>query len=310
MQNAAWEAYQQVRSYNGPQIDALNAQQEAAFERMKAAFDRASTAHDMRDGLSAKMYAEEGHRYKQEAQDCVAQRRRLVQQNRDAKDRHEVTKPAFQQAKAAFDQIKHERDRAKADHQQKQAEFKKAKAEFDQAVTAFKQRLELVRAEAKRRKDDRRSIAERAGVPYQYRDNVWVSEQPDGTVNIYFGGVDGPTGSGHGHYAMDRSGNVTYRRDPFDPHGAKNFEENRREDATRRMAQMAMNQWAKTQATPRMTQYDDSEFKVTARSGYDKRHGSIVTDVLIFDKLNKREHYHLIIDEYGNELFSEWRANH
>lgn len=109
---------------------------------------------------------------------------------------------------------------------------------------------------------------------------------------------------------MDRNGTVTYNRDPFDPHGAQNFSENRREDATRRMAQLAMNQWARSYTTPRMTQHDDSEFKVTVKSGYDRRHGVVVTDVLIFDKQNKREHYHLVIDEHGQELFSEWRPNH
>ena len=43
-------------------------------------------------------------------------------------------------------------------------------------------------------------------------------------TNIYFGGVGKPDGLGHGHYVMDPGGNVTYRRDPFDPHGAQNFE--------------------------------------------------------------------------------------
>ena len=41
---------------------------------------------------------------------------------------------------------------------------------------------------------------------------------------IYFGGIGKPNGTGHGHYAMDRNGTVTYRHEPFDPHGAQNFE--------------------------------------------------------------------------------------
>ncbi len=115
-------------------------------------------------------------------------------------------------------------DQAKADHERSQADFTRAKAEFDQAARAFKVQLEVIRAESKRKKDDKRAIAERASVPHQYRDNVWVTTQPDGTVNIYFGGIGEPVGPGHGHYVMDKYGNVTYRRDPFDPHGAQNFE--------------------------------------------------------------------------------------
>lgn len=309
-QDASWQDYQRVRSSNGPRIDQLNAQQESAFQNMKSAFENASSAHDRRDGAGAASYAADGHRYKAEAQGCVAERRRLVEEIRSARARHEATKPAFGHAKDHFTQAKRSFDQAKANHEQTQAAFKLAKAEFDQAAQAFKKRLETVRSESKRRKDDKRSLAERAGVPYQYRDDVWISKDSDGNTNIYFGGVGKPNGPGHGHYVMDCSGKVTYKREPYDPHGAQNFAENRREDATRRMARMAMNQWAKTQTTLRRTQYEDTDFKVDVKSGYSTRYDVIVTDVLIYDKQNKKEHYHLVIDDHGRELFSEWRPNH
>ena len=60
----------------------------------------------------------------------------------------------------------------------------------------------------------------------------------------------------------------------------------------------------------RTTQYEDSELKVTVRSGCDNLHDFIVADVLIFDRHNKKEHYHLIIDDHGNEFLSEWRVDH
>jgi hypothetical protein len=222
-QQRAWEELQRVRDRNGSRIDYLNGQQESAFQNMKGSFDRASSAHDARDGLSARTYADEGHRYKAEAQGAVVERRQLFQDIRDAKAQHEATRPAFQRAKAEFDQAKSEHDRAKADHEQKQAEFNRAKAEFERAKDVFQRRLKAVQSESKRRRDDKRSLAERAGVPYQYFDDVWVSTAPDGTVNIYFGGAGSPNGPGHGHYAMDARGNVTYRRDPFDEHGGQNF---------------------------------------------------------------------------------------
>ena len=307
-QDRSWQQYQSVRSANGPRIDSLNAQQERAFQSMKSAFDNASAAHDRRDGAAAS-YAADGHRYKAEAQGYVAERRRLVEEIRSARVTHEASKPAFQRAKDDFNSCKRTFDAAKAEHERASTEFKRAKAEFDSCAKAFKSRLEKVKAEGNKRREDKKSIAAKAGVPYQYHDNLWVSTDSNGNTNIYFGGIGKPNGPGHGHYVMDRGGKVTYKRDPHDEHGAQNFEENRREGATRAMAQMAMNQWTKTQVTPRMTQYEDSEFKVTVRSGYDRRHDCIVTDVLIFDRHNKKEHYHLIIDDHGNELFSEWREN-
>lgn len=309
-QDRTWQYYQSVRSSNGPRIDALNAQQETAFQNMKRSYDAASAAYERRDGASAGSYAAEGRRYKEEAQRHVAERRRLVEEIRSARAAHEASKPAFQRARDEFSARKQIFDQAKAEHERAQAEFKRAKADFDSAAKAFKTRLDKVKAEGRKRRDDKKAIASRAGVPLRYLNDIWLSTDAADNTNIYFGGAGKPNGPGHGHYVMDRAGTVTYKRDPLDQHGAQNFEENRREGATLRMAQMAMNQWAKTQTTPRMTQHEDSEFKVTVRSGYDRRRDAIVTDVLIFDKQNKREHYHLIIDEHGNELFSEWRVNH
>lgn len=220
-QDRAWQRYQGVRGANSPRIDALNAQQERAFQNMKDAFSNASSAYDRRDGASAASYAADGRGYKAEAQGCVAERRRLVEEIRSARAPHDSAKVAFQQAKGEFDRCKRTFDAAKAEHERAQAAFKQARAAFDQAAAAFKSRLQKVRAE---RSSDRRTLALRAGVPAQYLNDVWVSTKPDGAVNIYFGGVGKPDGPGHGHYAMDSNGKVTYKRDPFDPHGAQNFE--------------------------------------------------------------------------------------
>jgi hypothetical protein cdiviTM7_02549 len=313
-QDQAWQYYQSVKSHNGPRIDWLNSQQEHAFQNMKQAFENASSAYERRDGASASMYAAEGHRYKEESKTYVYERRRLVEEIRSARDKFQECKPAFQNAKDYFSSTEDIFKSAKAEHKRAQAEFKKAKAEFDACVKAFKTRLEQVRASGKKRREDKKSIAAKAGVPFQYRDNVWISKDSDGNTNIYFGGVGKPDGPGHGHYVMDQHGTVTYRRDPFDPHGAQNFEENRREEATLRIAQIAINKWAKfkwakSQEGPRVLQSEDSDFKTLVKSGYDRDYSAIVSDIVIIDRHNKKEHYHIVIDEHGNELFSEWRAN-
>jgi hypothetical protein len=231
-QQRAWDGLQRVRDRNGSRIDYLNGQQETAYQNMRNAFDRASSAHDARDGASARMHADEGHRYKAESQEAVAERRRLIQEISDAKARHEAARPGFQRAKAGFDLARTEHEQAKAEHVRTQAEFKRAKSDFDGVKNEFQARLKVVRAKHKQRKDHERSLADRAGVPYQYRDNVYVSTGSDGTVNIYFGGIGSPDGPGHGHYAMDARGNVTYRRDPYDPHGTQNFTDHDKRPST------------------------------------------------------------------------------
>ena len=222
-QQDAWERYRTTKNSNGPLIDSLNAQQERAYQNMKSAFESASLAHGMHDGASARMYADQGHAYKAEAQDCVAERRRLVAEIRAAREQFDAVKPAFQAAKDEFAGARQAFQSAKAEHERAQAEFKRAKTEFDSCAKAFQARLNELKAMNRKRCEDKKSIAAKAGVSLQYQDNVWISTDSDGNTNIYFGGVGKPDGPGHGHYVMDQHGTVTYRRDPFDPHGAQNF---------------------------------------------------------------------------------------
>ena len=223
-QESTWQDLQRLRDSYGPRIERLNSLQEAAFQNMKQAFDNASSAHDRRDGADAASYAAEGHSYKAESQGYVSERRGLVAELRSAKERHDATKPAFQRAKGDFNSAKRTFDSAKTEHERAQTEFKRAKANFDSCAKAFKSRLEKVKAEGQKRREDKKAIATKAGVPYQYHDTVWILTDSDGNTNIYFGGVGKPNGPGHGHYVMDRSGKVTYKRNPYDQHGAQNFE--------------------------------------------------------------------------------------
>ena len=222
-QQAAWDAYMSVKQANGPRIDSLNSQQERAYHNMVSAFESASSAYYARDGASARMYADQGHAYKAESQACVTERRQLVAKIRTAREQFEAVRPAFQRAKSEYTQARQEFLSAKAEHERAQAEFNKAKAEFDACAKAFKDRLDELKSAHRKRRKEKKSIAEKAGVPLQYQDNVLISTDPDGITNIYFGGIGKPNGTGHGHYAMDRNGTVTYRREPFDPHGAQNF---------------------------------------------------------------------------------------
>lgn len=311
-QDRTWQYYQSVRSSNGPRIDSLNSQQESAFQNMKRSYDTASSAYDRRDGASAGSYAAEGRRYKEEAQRCVAERRRLVEEIRSARAQHDASKPAFQRAKDDFSACKRTFDVAKVEHERAQADFKRGKADFDQAAKAFKTRLEEVRAESKKKRDDKRSIAAKAGVPYRYHDNVWVSKDSNGNTNIYFGGVGEPNGPGHGHYVMDRNGNVTYKRNPFDPHGAQNVV--RDERLERRLSAVAMDAFHRDRSStgPRSDQYHDGTVTVKVKSGYNRKTNTIATDVIVIDRAaNPDEHLHLVISEHdGTVLFSEWRRNH
>ncbi len=222
VQESAWQEFSRIRSINSPRIDQLNSYQTNAYESMKNAFNNASAAHERREGASAKAYAEEGHRYKAECQGYVVERRYLISEIRAAKSRLDAAKPDFESAKNYFSNAKNRHDQLKKEYDRAQSEFKSAKADFDSAARAFRDMLDKVKSQNKNRRESDRKLAEQAGVPYQYLDDVKVKQDITGTVNFYFGGI-GDDGLWHGHISMDRSGKVTYRRMPMEDHGSKNF---------------------------------------------------------------------------------------
>lgn len=228
-QERAWQDSQSVSGRNSPRIEYLKSAQETAYQNMKNAFERASYAHDNHEGASAKSNADEGHRYKEESKGYVEERRRLVEECKSARARHEPYKRAFEEAKTVFGRAKDEYEQAKIAHERANNEFKSAKVGFDEAAKAFQARLSELKADFAKKKENNRAIATRAGVPYQYRDDVKISEEPDGSISILFGGFGKPDGPGHGHYCMHPDGSVSYDRNPGDSHGAKNFTDSRRD---------------------------------------------------------------------------------
>ena len=313
-QERAWQDCQSVSDRNGPRIERLNSDQERTYQNMKNAFDRASSAHDSHDGASAKSYAEEGHSYKAEAQRYVEERRRLVEECKSARARHEPYKRDFDNAKIAFGRAKDEHEQAKAAHEHANNDFKRAKADFDTAAKAFQARLSELKTANSNKKENNRAIAAKAGVPYQYRDDVYVSEGSDGIIQIYFGGIGKPDGPGHGHYTMDSNGKVTHDRNPFEPHGPQNFRRDPQLESKLAAAALVGFQRHKDRVSvgPQVTQFNDGGVEVRVRSGYNRDYDSIVTDVIVKDHHNSPgEHLHLILtDTDGTILHSKWTKNH
>ncbi|MFZ1302189.1 MAG: hypothetical protein WAQ27_06490 [Candidatus Microsaccharimonas sp.] len=311
-QQQSWDALSRMRDRDNPRMDELTRLQQNAFDNMRRAFDNASSAHDRRDGAAARSYADEGQAYKAESQGYVQQRRAISSDLHDAFERHKSLKPAFDQARAAFAAAKATFADAKAEHERKQAAFKSAKAAFDTAARDFRNRLDFVKGENQKKATTKRQQAEKAGVPFQYLDEVWVSSDNQGNTNFYFGGVGKPNGPGHGHYVTDRTGKVTYKREPFDPHGAHNFE--RDAGLENKLAGVALNlyQMNRSSVGPRQVQFHDGNVTVKVRSGFNRKTNSIATDVIVIDRVNSPdEHLHLILAEHdGSVLFSEWRKNH
>jgi chromosome segregation ATPase len=250
-QQRAWEELNRLRDDNGPRIGSLREEHDDMFERIKSLSSDIDSAFARGDRDDAFSMIEEVKQLRSDIRDLPPQWRRLSDEIRESKEVHgrasdrfkplqaefvrlrsisDTAKAEHEAASADFKRVQADRsqaqakfDAAKAEHERRADEFRTAKQEHQRAKDEFNRRLTELRAEQEQRKGDKRALAQQAGVPSQYWDDVWVSVDGDGNVNIYFGGIGEPVGDGHGHYAMDASGHVTYRRNVGEPHGAQNY---------------------------------------------------------------------------------------
>lgn len=233
--DAVWDEYKRIRDSNNGRIDALTQQADDLYQRMVSCFERASDAYNYGDKSSAPGYAAEGRQYQALLKSANAEKSRLCNEVKSAKAHAEsfsgkTDSTPFHNAKAQFETAKREHEIAESACKQAKQRAETAKMEFEcakqnhkTAKDAFQQRLNQVKSERKRRQDSDKDLMNRANIPYYYRDKCKVKREPDGTVNFYFGGIGDSDGYGHAHVSMDGSGNITYNRDVFDAHGAKNF---------------------------------------------------------------------------------------
>lgn len=233
--DAIWNEYKRIRDYNNGRIDTLTRQADDLYQRMVSCFERASDAYNCGEKASAHEYAAEGKQYQALLKSANEEKSRLCNEVKSARAHAEAfsdktDSTLFRNAKALFETAKEEHKaaelafkEAKQRAESAEREFERAKQEHQSAQDAFQQRLKQVKSEKKRRQNSDREFMDRANIPYFYRDRCKVKREPDGTVNFYFGGIGDSDGYGHAHVSMDRNGNITYNRDVFDAHGAKNF---------------------------------------------------------------------------------------
>ena len=317
------------------ELDRLKTAQDLAYQRKQDAYQAQQRAWEKKRS-SARDAMNRAFEAKQRAYAAQDSTLRDLQRMRDSygpiiERLNSLQETAFQNMKRAFDNASSAYDRRDgAGAASYAAEGHRYEAESQGYVNvrrglvaelrSAKERHDATKPAFQRAKDDFNSAkrafdsanAAKAGVPHQYHDNVWISTDSSGNTNIYFGGFGKPNGPGHGHYVMDRSGKVTYMRDPFDPHGAQNVM--RYEQLERRLSAVALTAYHRDRSStgPRSDQYHDGTVTVKMRSGYNRKTNTIATDVIVIDRAaNPDEHLHIIFSEHdGSVLFSEWRKNH
>lgn len=227
-----WDEYGRIRDANNYEIERLRSEADSEHQQMIDCFEQASSCYEYGDKSEAPYWSSQGHEHKDRRDDIHEEVSRLCQEIKDARQNAEWRAPktdssAFHLAKEAFEQ-------AKSCHESAQAEFKRLKAERDRLKDdfnslqgehtrlkeEFQRKLEEVKSANKR---ERERTLDKAGVRYSEREDAKIVKKPDGTTQVYHGGLGKGDGVGHGHTALDQFGNKTYDRGAFESHGSQNF---------------------------------------------------------------------------------------
>ncbi len=238
---SVWDEYGRTKESNSSRIDQLRSEADYEHRAMQDAFEQASSEYEYGDKSMAPYYSQQGHEHKDRRDDLNAEVSQLRQEIKDARSRAEwsASRPdesAFQSAKARFESAKARHESAQATFKRLKAKRDQAKAEFDslqdeweRLKDAFQARLELVKAENKR---ERERIFDKTGISWSERSIAKIVKKPDGTVQMYHGGVGDGDEYGHGHTVLDQFGHKTYDRGAFEAHGSQNYTDSQLHNGT------------------------------------------------------------------------------
>ena len=216
-----WDEYGRVRDSNYYEIERLRAEADSEHQQMIDCFEKASECYEYGDKAEAPYWSQQGHEHKERRDELNEEVRRLCEEVKSAKQDAEFRAPradssVFLRAKAEFESTKARHEAAqsefkrfKAERDQAKAEFDSAQAEYIRAKEAFRRKLEEVKANSQRERD---RVLDKAGVSYSERKDAKIVKKPDGTTQVYHGGIGSGDGYGHGHTALDQFGRKTYDR--------------------------------------------------------------------------------------------------
>lgn len=227
-----WDEYGRLRDTNNSEIESLKYEADLEAQMMHDCFENASSSYEYGDKAMASEYSQQGHAHKDRLAELNARIRELGQEVKQAREDAQwrapkvgssafvAAKRAFQDAKARYESLRSEFDRLKEQRDAAKERFHAAKEAHATAKERFQARLAEVK---ERRAREREHILDQAGVRGFERDDAKIVKKADGTTQVYHGGLGSGDGIGHGHTALDSSGQRTYDRGAFEEHGSQNY---------------------------------------------------------------------------------------
>jgi len=216
-----------------PQFQSLLSARDAAFDEKQRLYQPMEDAFQETVRLKAKdpridslfdqaqREHEQGRRAAEASQAAFHNRTGQAGAYSQQKQQHYATRDSLQaEAKALIARVKADRDAAHNHWDSARQRFIAARDTYNTARDAFNAYRSVHRYISH---PGDAELAAQAGVPVEFHGHLYVSMDEKGNRQIYYGGENGdPLGAGHGHYVLDKYGNVTYRRPPQAEHGVQN----------------------------------------------------------------------------------------
>lgn len=229
-----WDEYGRLRDNNNSEIESLKREADSEYQMMHDCFESASSSYEYGDKAMASEYSQEGKMHRDRLAELNDRIRELGQEVKQAREDAQwrapkvdssafvAAKRAFHDAKARYESLRDEFNRLKEQRDAAKERFHAAKEAHATAKERFQARLAEVR---ERKTRERERILDQAGVRGFEREDAKIVKKTDGTTQVYHGGLGSGDGIGHGHTALDSSGQRTYDRGAFEAHGGQNFTE-------------------------------------------------------------------------------------
>lgn len=224
----AWEEYGKIRDSNNARISILLDEADKLHKEMLAYFEAAEFECKAEKRRAFEKF-EKAYICKASRDEVNLEVRKLCREVKEAKAEAEiiariVDDGAFVSARKIFAQRKTLHEVARGEYLQCKNEVRRLKFELYSAQKTKKYfwvRIKEMEYDAEYwagywTDEEREAILDKTNVRPSDRENAKIVKYHDGTTHVYFGGINGGDGPGHGHIVLDADGNKIYDRDKFE----------------------------------------------------------------------------------------------
>ncbi|MBR3322319.1 hypothetical protein IKG05_01615 [Candidatus Saccharibacteria bacterium] len=226
----AWAEFDELKERNNTQIKALRRKSDKEYRIIKKLHSRIGKAYKCGRQLEAVELSLKKEEHQIERSKLNAQIGILIDEIQEAMQQAlsmpEADFTLFEEARRGYKQALKNCRELNDSYQLSKQEKIRSEKEFCQRREELKEAEEALLKEQERIRTDSldkcNQILNWTGMGDDLKEDAKIVVKDDGTTHIYYGGIGGGDGFGHGHIVLNELGQVIYKRGIFESHGSHN----------------------------------------------------------------------------------------